>query len=276
MEQSDGRISMTARRYRTATGEQKHAVLHLHREAEYITVQSGSVRFFVDGAVYELGTGDSLIIDPYLPHRAEPDPETGADYLSLSLDPAALFDREMAVGLTEGRLSTAPLWRRAGGGGVLVAGCLRAAYFSCEGGKPGWSFAALGQLSMMYAHLLSVGAIKASAKKSKRSAFISRVMSYVDAHYAEDITSTDAAADYGIDKSDFCRRFRAAFGTTFSLYLSAYRVDRAKKLLAETNAPIASIVGAVGFADFSYFSKTFRENTGMTPSAYRNAARRGS
>ncbi len=274
MEQSDGRVSMAARRYRTAAGEGGHTVLHVQREAEYITVQSGGVRFFVDGVAYDLGTGDSLIIDPYLPFRAEPNPETGADYLSLSLDPTALFDRDMAAGLAEGRLATTPLWRRAGGGGVLIAGCLRAAYFSCEGGKPGWSFAALGQLSMMYAHLLSVGAIKARAKRSKRSEFVCRAMAYVDAHYAEPITSTDAAADYGIDKSDFCRRFRAAFGTTFSLYLSAYRIEQAKKLLAETDTPVASIVGAVGFADFSYFSKTFREGSGLTPTAYRAAARR--
>ena len=73
----------------------------------------------------------------------------------------------------------------------------------------------------------------------------------------------------GMNASVFCRRFRAEFGTTFSLYLSAYRIEKAKELIGATDSPIAEIAAAVGFADLSYFSKTFREQVGVPPTAYR-------
>ena len=266
------RIPLSIARCRVGAGENtedKSPLLWCCKEASYITVQSGGVTVYTDGKAYHLATGDSLILDPYTLYRTIPSPETGVDYLALRMDPSLLVDREMAAGLENGTLATYPLWKRSGSGGVLVAGCLRAAYFSCEGGKNGWEFAALGQMSMLYAHLAAIGAITPRKKQSRTSDFSRRTLAYIEAHYAEPITSREAAASLPLHPSDFCRRFRAAFGTTFSLYLSAWRIEKARELLKTTDLPISEIVSAVGFADFSYFSKTFRERLGCTPTAYR-------
>ena len=132
----------------------------------------------------------------------------------------------------------------------------------------------MGQMSMLYAHLSAIGAIAKRTEKSRASDFSRRALAYIEAHYAEPITSREAAASLPLHPSDFCRRFRAAFGTTFSLYLSAWRIEKARELLKTTDLPISDIVRAVGFTDFSYFSKTFREQVGCTPTAYRRNERK--
>ena len=47
------------------------------------------------------------------------------------------------------------------------------------------------------------------------------------------------------------------------------RLNRAKRLLAESSAPVIDIASAVGILDQAYFARFFRKHTGMTPSAYR-------
>jgi AraC family transcriptional regulator len=50
-------------------------------------------------------------------------------------------------------------------------------------------------------------------------------------------------------------------------------VARAARELAETDAPLAEIALAAGFADQSHFSNVFRRETGLSPSAFRRAVR---
>ena len=52
-------------------------------------------------------------------------------------------------------------------------------------------------------------------------------------------------------------------------YLTAYRLAKAKHLLVETDIEIGKVSAACGFSDHSNFGRTFREETGMTPSRFR-------
>jgi AraC family transcriptional regulator len=67
------------------------------------------------------------------------------------------------------------------------------------------------------------------------------------------------------------RGFRKAYGRSVGAYLRWLRVARAARELAETDAPLAEIALAAGFADQSHFSNVFRRETGLSPSAFRRA-----
>jgi transcriptional regulator GlxA family with amidase domain len=54
-------------------------------------------------------------------------------------------------------------------------------------------------------------------------------------------------------------------------YLRRQRIERARRLLRETDLPVGAIALQVGFNDFSYFARTFREVVGVTPRGYRTA-----
>ena len=57
-------------------------------------------------------------------------------------------------------------------------------------------------------------------------------------------------------------------------YLISYRVERAKKLLEETDHMIYYVAEKVGFRDVRHFSKTFKKCTGYTPMEYRGGHKR--
>ena len=53
-------------------------------------------------------------------------------------------------------------------------------------------------------------------------------------------------------------------------YVSRIRVEAAKEMLLESPLSIAEIAARTGFQDGFYFSKKFKQLTGMTPRQYRN------
>ena len=94
-------------------------------------------------------------------------------------------------------------------------------------------------------------------------------MEYVAERYGEAITSRTLADHLYMSGAYFCRRFKRGFGCSFSDFLLAYRVEKAKLLLAADPRPISEIALACGFHSFSYFGKVFRARVGVTPTAYR-------
>jgi AraC-like DNA-binding protein len=65
------------------------------------------------------------------------------------------------------------------------------------------------------------------------------------------------------------QRRLAAAGTTFHDELTRARVDAARRLLLDTNAPLTKIALDVGCASLQHFSALFRKRTGESPSAFR-------
>src|SRR5262245_65119511 len=80
-----------------------------------------------------------------------------------------------------------------------------------------------------------------------------------------------AGAAY-LSEFHFSRLFKKITGATPHAYLASLRIERARRLLAESDLPIAEVGAEVGYASQSHFTKIFREATGMTPRAFRHAA----
>ena len=84
---------------------------------------------------------------------------------------------------------------------------------------------------------------------------------------------SELATAVGVHPVTLARGFRKAYGCSVGAYLRRLRVARAARELAETDAPLAEIALAAGFADQSHFSNVFRRETGLSPSAFRRAVR---
>lgn len=83
----------------------------------------------------------------------------------------------------------------------------------------------------------------------------------------------ELAVAVGVHPVTLARGFRKAYGCSVGEYLRWLRVARAARRLAESDAPLAEIALAAGFADQSHFSNAFRRETGVSPSAFRRAVR---
>lgn len=102
------------------------------------------------------------------------------------------------------------------------------------------------------------------------SAEIARVRLYIHDHYQEDITLTKLAQVAGLSESRLSARFAEECGQCVTDYLLERRVEQAKRLLKYSSMPAKDIAGLCGFPDASYFSRRFKQATGMTPREYRH------
>jgi AraC-like DNA-binding protein/ligand-binding sensor protein len=98
-----------------------------------------------------------------------------------------------------------------------------------------------------------------------------RAASFVRERLAEPIRIGDVARHVGLSDTYFSRVFSQEMGMSFVRYVNAKRLERARALMRSSNATITEIAAMVGFSDHSYFTKLFRQETGMTPSAFRGS-----
>lgn len=98
-----------------------------------------------------------------------------------------------------------------------------------------------------------------------------QVVDYIDECLSENIRLNRLADLAGMDVYQFARAFREATGTPPYQYVIERRVDRAVRLLLNTNLSIADIAHEVGLSSQSHLTTTFRKVMGTTPHAYRVA-----
>ncbi|MBR6267153.1 MAG: helix-turn-helix transcriptional regulator [Selenomonadaceae bacterium] len=77
------------------------------------------------------------------------------------------------------------------------------------------------------------------------------------------------ASEIGISENYLSRLVKKHTGRSVGAWIDIVRIQRAKRLLSETSQPIIDIAAAVGIEDQSYFSRIFKKETGLTPSAFR-------
>jgi AraC-like DNA-binding protein len=115
-------------------------------------------------------------------------------------------------------------------------------------------------------------ALERNRKLSNEAQRLARqAMAYIHERYTDPISRADLAQHVALsdDYLTFC--FRKEFGVTPIAYLNRYRVNQAKHLLSNTHKSITEIALEVGFSDSGYFSRIFRREVGVSPTAYRQA-----
>ena len=99
---------------------------------------------------------------------------------------------------------------------------------------------------------------------------VDRVISYIQEHCQEDLNNRLLGELFNYHPNYLNRLMLRHTGSPLHQYVLNCRISLALKLLQTTNDPVADICSRVGFKDFSYFSKYFRQVTGRSPTAYRN------
>lgn len=72
-----------------------------------------------------------------------------------------------------------------------------------------------------------------------------------------------------INPTGICNMFSRYLNTTFSSYITALRMERAKELLLTTFKPIKEIAVICGYTDALYFTRVFNKTCNMSPSRFR-------
>jgi AraC family transcriptional regulator len=100
---------------------------------------------------------------------------------------------------------------------------------------------------------------------------VRRAVELMHAHLDRELPLEELAAAAYLSPFHFARLFKKVTGASPHAYLAALRIERAKSLLATTDASVTEIATRVGYSSSSHFSKAFRQLTGLTPRAFRSA-----
>jgi AraC-like DNA-binding protein len=96
---------------------------------------------------------------------------------------------------------------------------------------------------------------------------------WIEANSHQEINLDATANQAGISPFHFLRLFAKVLGVTPHQYLVRSRLRHAARLLADEDIAVTDIAYDVGFADLSNFVRTFHRAAGLSPSAFREAAR---
>ncbi len=101
-----------------------------------------------------------------------------------------------------------------------------------------------------------------------------KVIEYVNKNFKKDISLSEIAEFSGVSNSYISRVFKEDCGIGFVEYLNRVRVENAKNLIENGEFKFKEIVVKVGFNNYNYFFRVFKEVVGMTPLEYEQVCRK--
>ncbi len=226
-------------------------------------VRKGSFGCQSRGRTFELVTGSVLVGFPGDEYVCTHDHICGDECLSFFLEPELV---ETIGDQKAWRVGAAPPLPE-----LMVLGEL------AQAAADGRSDIGLDEVGYLFANrfvdAISDRARKPTEVKTRDRRRAVEAASWIEANSQQPI-DLDAAADRaGISPFHFLRLFAKVLGVTPHQYLVRSRLRQAARLLIEEDTAITEIAYDVGFNDLSNFVRTFHRAAGVSPGAFREAAR---
>jgi AraC-like DNA-binding protein len=99
------------------------------------------------------------------------------------------------------------------------------------------------------------------------------VLETIALRYHEDLTNQELAQSIGVSPSRLCQIVKTHTGSTVKDLLVRRRLLEAKQLLSETTLSMLEVMLESGFNDYGYFSRVFKQDTGLSPTEFRRQSR---
>ncbi|NHN29851.1 response regulator [Paenibacillus agricola] len=118
------------------------------------------------------------------------------------------------------------------------------------------------QISEWFKNIVDQLEEEASSRYSKK---IRELLQYIHANYQKDITLDEISNRVGFSLIYTSQLFKKEVGVSFVIYLTKYRIEKAKELLESGNYKVYEVSSMVGYQTVQYFTKTFKKITGKNP-----------
>jgi AraC-like DNA-binding protein/quercetin dioxygenase-like cupin family protein len=224
---------------------------HAHAFSEVLAAARGKMRVVVDGREFVAGAGEVVVYRPGAVHAETSDPQAPVDLCFVAFDhPGLAADLPAKLADPRGRAA------------VLISWML--AEQPCS--SPARPAVALALLAALVAE------INRAAAEEPEPAFLAGARALMRESLAERLSLDDLAAEAGMSKFHFLRRFRVAAGRTPMEELRLLRLEQVKSLVLTTDLPLKAIAPLAGLADEYHLSRLFRKHFGHPPGALRDRA----
>ena len=225
-----------------------------------IYINKGAANFDNGKEIYEIKKRDFIILNPN--HEITIEPVRKLEWIRIDVD-GILFTSSLEINSADQLFIINDTYR-------TIKYYLDLALLESENRFRGSDIILKRLLECIMVHILRNNhlSIKDSSIQIKNNE-IELIQQFIRGNYKEKITLDQLADLVEINKYYLIRLFKQKTGLSPIDYLIHVRLSEAEKLLSQTNTNISDISDIVGFHSPSHFSKTFRENNHMTPSAYR-------
>lgn len=107
--------------------------------------------------------------------------------------------------------------------------------------------------------------------KSSDDSFTQDVCAYFSNTSCRDISVEQAAEHFGFSRDYFGKLFRRQIGESFSKFSTLVKIEYAKELLRQSGMKAYEISEELGYSSADYFTKVFKEITGVSPAQYKQS-----
>lgn len=115
-----------------------------------------------------------------------------------------------------------------------------------------------------------VTAVLESHQEYRRDKMVEEAVRYIQEHYREKVTLSQAAALLNVSQGHLSSTFKRQTGKNFSDYVTEVKIEKAKELIGSYRYRMYEISDMLGFDTQYYFSSVFKKITGYTPKEYEN------
>lgn len=114
--------------------------------------------------------------------------------------------------------------------------------------------------------------IKGNVTYFKNLEKINEILSYINKNFSQNLSIAYLSDKFFMSSSHFSHFFKKQTGKSVLDYITNVRIDKAKILLSRTNTSVTDAAIEVGFNDINYFSRKFKQKTGVSPTEFKNGS----
>lgn len=255
---------------------------HWHEELEWVYVETGVLELTVRGKAYLLHPGEFCFVNSGELHEIR---STGESFHHAVVFRASFLDFELydtcqhqfIRPVTSHRLSfPTPAQKLPAEVTEAIPGHLREIVRLYHDRTPGYPLSIKIHILQVLEQLYRCNALVESAGSPREEENLNKlknVITYIQQHYNQSLTLQELADLTYLSPTYFCHYFHKETGKSPIGFLNEYRIQQAAQLLTESDLSVSQIAVAVGFDNFSYFIRKFREYKRVSPKEYRKQLR---
>ena len=240
---------------------------HWHRSIEILMVLDGTITISIDNTKYTLSGEDTILINSNTIHSLKSE---SAVMIAIQIDLSKMnqFETNLDELVFDCNTLTTDDQSKFDGIKYCIASMIHEnAHNSSESQYRKYSLAYY-LVSELLANF-SVPITNAIKTQQKYAARLTRLLKYIEEHYAENFSLSDLAAEEDLSVPYLSSFFEKNMGIKFSQYYTSVKLNHAQADLISTGDSIETIAVRNGFTESHSFVRSFKKQYGTLPSTYR-------
>lgn len=241
--------------------------MHMHKQMlEIVFIKKGNGRHLIGNNIYDVKQGDILIYNSHVLHDEYMDQTSKMSVYCVGMK------NVKCSGLPENHLipeSMSCVWN-CGDQAHQIETLLEMILFQVKTNQAGHQETCSYLLSALISLLLTIPKEQPLITEEVCCSLFLKIKSYIDLHYAENITLSSIAKELNASPYYIAHLFKKHTGFSPIQYIIRRRIGESQSLLINTNFTVTQIAGMTGYDNPNYFTSLFTKLIGISPKKYRH------